>query len=111
VRNQELVAQLIEEGRMRPRGLAEIEKAKADGRWDAAYHGSARIEVPPDLAEALAASPGAAETFASLSSQNRYAILYRITTVKRPETRARNVAKYVAMLERGETPYPQKRGG
>lgn len=111
VRNQEYVAALIDEGRMRPRGLAEIEKAKADGRWEAAYQGSARIEVPPDLAEALAASPAAAETFANLSSQNRFAILYRLTTVKKPETRAWNVAKFIDMLERGETFHPQKRVG
>jgi len=109
VRNQEFVALLIEEGRMRPRGLAEIDKAKADGRWEEAYHGPARIEVPPDLAEAIAASPAAAEMFAALTSQNRFAILHRLTAVKKPETRERNIARYVAMLEQGETFYPQKR--
>ncbi|GHH75913.1 YdeI/OmpD-associated family protein [Promicromonospora soli] len=108
-RNVRLVERLIAEGRMRPRGREEIEKAKADGRWDAAYEGSKDIEVPPDLAEALAASPRATEMFGILTAQNRFAILFRITGVKKPETRARNIARFVAMLEQGETVYPQKR--
>jgi uncharacterized protein YdeI (YjbR/CyaY-like superfamily) len=108
-RNVRIVERLIAEGRMRPRGQEEIEKAKADGRWDAAYEGSKNIEVPPDLAEALAASPRATEMFGILTAQNRYAILFRITGVKKPETRARNIAKFVVMLEQGETVYPQKR--
>lgn len=108
-RNVGIVARLEEEGRMRPRGLAEVERAKAGGRWDVAYKGGRDIEVPPVLAEALAASPRAAAMFAVLTAQNRYAILYRITTAKQEATRARNVAKFVAMLERGETVYPQKR--
>jgi uncharacterized protein YdeI (YjbR/CyaY-like superfamily) len=109
VRNVGIVGRLIAEGRMRPRGQDEIDKAKADGRWDAAYEGSKNIQVPPDLAEALAASPRAAEMFGILTAQNRFAILFRVTGVKRPETRARNIAKFVGMLERGETVYPQKR--
>jgi uncharacterized protein YdeI (YjbR/CyaY-like superfamily) len=109
VRNVGIVGRLIAEGRMRPRGQEEIDKAKADGRWDAAYEGSRNIQVPPDLAEALAASPRAAEMFGILTAQNRFAILFRISDVKRPETRARNIAKFVGMLERRETPYPQKR--
>lgn len=108
-RNVRIVDRLIAEGRMRPRGQAEIEVAKADGRWDAAYEGSKNIEVPPDLAEALAASPRAAEMFGILTAQNRFAILFRVTGVKKPETRARNIAKFVGMLERGETVYPQRR--
>jgi uncharacterized protein YdeI (YjbR/CyaY-like superfamily) len=108
-RNVRLVERLIAEGRMRPRGQEEIEKAKADGRWEAAYEGSKDIVVPPDLAEALAASPRATEMFGILTAQNRYAILFRITGVKKPETRARNIAKFVAMLERGETVHPQNR--
>lgn len=108
-RNVRIVDRLITEGRMRPRGHAEIERAKADGRWDAAYEGSKNIEVPPDLAEALAESPRAAAMFAILTAQNRFAILFRITGVKKPETRARNITKFVAMLERGETVHPQKR--
>lgn len=108
-RNVRIVDRLITEGRMRPRGHAEIEKAKADGRWDAAYEGSKNIEVPPDLAEALAESPRAAAMFEILTAQNRFAILFRITGVKKPETRTRNITKFVAMLERGETVHPQKR--
>jgi uncharacterized protein YdeI (YjbR/CyaY-like superfamily) len=93
---------------MHEAGLAEIERAKADGRWDAAYAGAATIEVPDDLAAALAAEPKAQKMFGALTSQNRYAVLYRVTTAKRADTRARRIAEYVAMLARGETPYPQK---
>ena len=94
---------LIAEGRMRPSGLAEVERAKADGRWDAAYDGAASATVPDDLQRALDASPAAKEAFAKLDAQNRYAILHRTQTAKRPETRARRIATFVAMLERGET--------
>jgi len=102
--NQGHVARLIEEGRMRPAGQAEIDRAKADGRWDAAY----RVKdapVPDELRAALDASPVAAERFAALSGQNRWAILFRLSQAKRAETRTRNIEKYVAMLERGETIY------
>ena len=108
-RNVGIVGRLTAEGRMRPRGQEEVDKAKVDGRWDAAYEGSKNIEVPPDLDEALAASPRATAMFGILTAQNRYAILFRITGVKKPETRARNIAKFVAMLERGETVHPQRR--
>jgi uncharacterized protein YdeI (YjbR/CyaY-like superfamily) len=104
--NRDKVTALIESGRMRAAGLAEVEKAKADGRWERAYAGSKTIEVPDDLAAALAACPDAAAFFATLSSVNRYAILFRIGNVKRAETRARNIATFVEMLERGETVYP-----
>jgi uncharacterized protein YdeI (YjbR/CyaY-like superfamily) len=80
-----------------------VEAAKADGRWDAAYAGPAGSTVPDDLAAALAASPKAEAFFATLTSQNRYAILYRVEEAKRPETRARRIEKFVGMLERGET--------
>jgi uncharacterized protein YdeI (YjbR/CyaY-like superfamily) len=96
---------LIAAGRMRPAGLSEIERAKADGRWDAAYDGMATAAVPDDLAAALSEA-GLAEAFAALSGQNRYAILYRVQTAKKPETRARRIEKYVGMLAAGETPYP-----
>jgi uncharacterized protein YdeI (YjbR/CyaY-like superfamily) len=96
---------LIAAGRMRPAGLAEIERAKADGRWAAAYDGPATATVPDDLAAALEAA-GLTEAFAALSGQNRYAILHRVQTAKRPETRARRIEKYVGMLAAGETPYP-----
>jgi len=102
------VQRLIEQRRMRPAGLAQVEAAQADGRFEAAYAGSATIEVPDDLAAALAASPAAAEMFARLTSQNRYAILYRLTQVKRAETRAKRIETYVEMLARGETLHPQR---
>jgi uncharacterized protein YdeI (YjbR/CyaY-like superfamily) len=105
--NRLRVEALIEAGRMRAAGLAEIERAKADGRWAAAYDSQRTIEVPPDLAEALAADPEAAAFFATLSSQNRYAILFRLHNLKRAETRTRRVAEFTAMLARHETPYPQ----
>ena len=107
-RNTGIAERLREEGRMHPAGIAEMERAKSDGRWDAAYAGPAEIEVPPDLAEALAASPKAQSMFETLSSQNRYAVLYRITTAKTAETRARRIAEFVSMLARGETIHPQK---
>jgi uncharacterized protein YdeI (YjbR/CyaY-like superfamily) len=104
-RNTKIVERLTAEGRMHPAGLAEVERAKADGRWDAAYAGSATIEVPADLAEALKAEPEAQAMFETLNSRNRYSVLYRIETAKKPETRQRRIEKYVAMLARGETIY------
>ncbi len=80
-----------------------MEAAKADGRWDAAYAPASSAKVPADLQEALDANPPAAKFFATLKGANRYAILYRIDSVKRPQTRARKIANYIAMLERGET--------
>jgi uncharacterized protein YdeI (YjbR/CyaY-like superfamily) len=94
---------LIAEGRMAPAGLAQIEAAKADGRWAAAYAPQSRAEIPPDLQSALDSSPKAAAFFATLTGANRYAILYRIGAVKKAETRARKIAHFVAMLEREET--------
>lgn len=106
--NRDHVARLVETGRMTAAGQAEVDRAKADGRWDAAYAGSRTIEVPGDLAAAIAANPRAAEFFLQLSSQNRFAILFRLHNVKRQETRERNIEKFVGMLERGETVYPQR---
>jgi uncharacterized protein YdeI (YjbR/CyaY-like superfamily) len=108
-RNTMLVERFLAEGRMHPAGIAEMERAQADGRWQAAYEGAAASQVPDDLAAALAADPKAQAMFDQLTSQNRYAILHRIATVKRPETRVRKIAEYVAMLARGETIHPQKR--
>jgi uncharacterized protein YdeI (YjbR/CyaY-like superfamily) len=107
-RNTGIAERLIAEERMHPAGHAEVERAKADGRWEAAYAGPASMEVPPDLAEALAAQPKAQAMFESLNSQNRYAILYRIATAKRADTRARRIEQFVTMLARGETVYPQR---
>jgi uncharacterized protein YdeI (YjbR/CyaY-like superfamily) len=106
-RNQEYVERLTAAGRMRPLGKAQIDQARADGRWDAAYR-QKDAEVPNDLQAALDANPIAALFFGQLSSQNRWAILFRIGNVKRAETRAAKIATYVEMLERGETIYPQR---
>jgi uncharacterized protein YdeI (YjbR/CyaY-like superfamily) len=100
--NREKAEALIEAGRMRPAGLAEVEAAKADGRWEAAYEGARTAKVPPDLQRELDANPPAAEFFASLDGANRYAILYRLDEAKRPETRERRLRNFVTMLERGE---------
>lgn len=101
--NTDHVARLVAAGRMRPAGLAEVEAAQADGRWDAAYAGQRTATVPPDLQAALDANPRAAAFFATLRGANRYAVLYRVQDAKRPETRARRIATFVAMLARGET--------
>lgn len=105
-RNRERVERLIADGRMRAAGMAAIAAAKADGRWDRAYDSPATAEIPDDLQAALDASEEARKRFATLSSQNRYAILHRIQTALKPETRARRIKKFVGMLEQGETPYP-----
>lgn len=104
--NREKAEALIAAGSMRPAGEAEVEAARADGRWEAAYEGQRTAAVPDDLQHALDASPAAAEFFAGLSSQNRYAILYRLDEAKKPETRERRLRKFVAMLERDETIHP-----
>lgn len=101
--NTEHVARLAAAGRMRPAGLAEVEAARADGRWAAAYEGQRTATVPEDLRQALDANPAAAAFFATLRGANRYAILYRVQDAKRPETRARRIERFVAMLARGET--------
>jgi uncharacterized protein YdeI (YjbR/CyaY-like superfamily) len=110
-RNVDHIARLSAEGRLMPAGQAAVDAAKADGRWEAAYAGPATAELPADLTEALAASPLAHQMWEVLTSQNRYAITYRIGQAKRPETRARRIADFVAMLERGETIYPQRPKG
>jgi uncharacterized protein YdeI (YjbR/CyaY-like superfamily) len=104
--NRKTAEALIAEGSMRGAGLAEVERAKADGRWDAAYDSQRTISVPEDLQRALDTRPQARAFFDQLSSQNRYAILYRLQDAKRPETRARRLAKFIAMLEAGETIHP-----
>ena len=93
---------------MRASGQQQIDRAKADGRWEAAYR-QKDAAVPEDLQSALDSSPSAAAFFLQLSSQNRWAILFRIGNVKRAETRAAKIVMYVSMLERGETVYPQSR--
>ena len=108
-RNVEAAERLIDEGRMRPAGLAEVERAKADGRWQKAYGGSAALEVPDDLRDAVAASPGAQRMWDVLTRTNKFAVVYRVQEAKREETRARRIQQYVEMLARGDTPHPQKR--
>ena len=104
--NRDKATRMIESGEMKPAGMREVERAKADGRWDAAYDGQRTMEVPADLQEALDANPQAKEFFATLNSQNRYAVLYRVGDAKRPETRARRIAQFVEMLGRGEKLHP-----
>lgn len=108
-RNTALVARLIGEGRMHGAGLAAVEQAKADGTWDTAYAGAAHMEVPDDLAAALDATPRARKAFQNLDGPNRYAVLYRVATARRHETRARQIEKLVAMLGRGETLHPPRK--
>ena len=100
--NRKRATELLSQGRMGDSGVAQIEAAKADGRWDAAYAPASSATVPADLQDALDANPRAAQFFATLKGANRYAILYRIGSVKRPERRAKKIAHFVAMLERGE---------
>jgi uncharacterized protein YdeI (YjbR/CyaY-like superfamily) len=102
-RNREHVARLIATGAMRPAGLAAIEAAKADGRWDRAYDSPATAEVPDDFRAAMRRYPAAARFFDSLGSSQRFPFLYRIQTAVKPETRARRIAQFVDMLRRGET--------
>ena len=101
--NCERVTKLIADGKMKPPGLAEIERAKKDGRWERAYDSPKTMQVPDDLTAALAKNKKAAASFATLNSANRYAILHRLQTAKKPETRVRRIATFVAMLARGET--------
>ena len=106
-RNIGLVATLTAEGRMRPAGIREVERAQADGRWERAYAGQASASEPEDLSAALAASPEAAATFATLSKVNRYAVIHRVSTAPNATVRANRLARLVAMLERGEAPHPE----
>lgn len=106
--NVEKVQALVEAGRMRPPGLAQVEAAQADGRWARAYDGARTSVVPDDLAAALAAEPAARVCFASLDAANRYAVLWRVQTAATPQTRAARIGRLVAMLARGETIHPVK---
>jgi uncharacterized protein YdeI (YjbR/CyaY-like superfamily) len=96
---------LIEQGAMQPSGMVEIGRAKADGRWDKAYEGSRTMQVPPDLQIVLNTNPEAAAFFKTLNNQNRYAILFRVTTAVKPQTRAKRITQFVEMLGRGEKIY------
>ncbi|MFF0265912.1 YdeI family protein [Kribbella sp. NPDC004536] len=109
LRNVGIVARLEQDGRMRDAGRAEVERAKADGRWDKAYGPASARDIPEDLAAALAAEPKALAMFEILTSANRFAVIFRVNDAKRPETRTKRIALYVEQLARGETIYPQKR--
>ena len=106
--NRDKVAVLTRAGRMEAPGIAEVERAKSDGRWEAAYDSAKTSTVPEDLAAALAANPRAQSFFATVDAANRYAVLYRVQTAKKPETRAKRIADFVAMLARGETLHPKR---
>jgi uncharacterized protein YdeI (YjbR/CyaY-like superfamily) len=107
--NRARALELIEKGEMKPAGLAEVERAQADGRWDAAYDSPSTATVPDDFKKALKKSPKAEKLFEGLDSQNRYAILHRIQTARKPETRARRIEQLVSMLAEGKTLYPTNR--
>jgi uncharacterized protein YdeI (YjbR/CyaY-like superfamily) len=104
-KNVAAVEALTAAGRMRPAGLAQVEAARADGRWERAYAGPATITVPDDLAAALAAEPAAQQAFGALDGRNRYAVLHRVATAATPQTRARRIAALVTMLAEGRRPY------
>jgi uncharacterized protein YdeI (YjbR/CyaY-like superfamily) len=109
-RNIAIVERLTAQGRMRPAGLPAVERAKADGTWDAAYGGAATIEVPIDLQRALSANTQASKAFAQLDKANRYSVLYRVTTARRPDTRAMRIARLVEMLAQGQLIHPEPKG-
>ena len=103
--NREKIEALTKAGRMKPAGLEQVELARADGRWDAAYSSPANMTEPADLKKALKANAKAAEFYATLNKSNRYAIIYQLEDAKKPETRTRRLEKFVGMLERGEKLY------
>lgn len=105
-RNQDIVARLIKDGRMQPEGQAEIDRAKADGRWDRAYGGSRTMEFPPDLLAAIEAEPEALDLFNRLNAQNRFALAFRTHNIKTAAGRQKKIEGFVEMLKRGDTIYP-----
>jgi uncharacterized protein YdeI (YjbR/CyaY-like superfamily) len=109
-RNVAHAERLVAQGRMQPAGQAQIDAAKADGRWQRAYAAGRDMEIPPDLRAAIAAEPAAEATFATLNRQNLYALAFRTHNMKTPAGRAKKIADLVAMLGRGKTPYPHGRG-
>jgi len=110
-KNRETAERLMTEGRMRPSGLSEVEKAKADGRWRDAYQSQAKADPPADLLAAIAKNARAKKAFASLDRANRYSIIYRVNDAKRAQTRQKRIRDFVAMLARGETVHPVKSKG
>jgi uncharacterized protein YdeI (YjbR/CyaY-like superfamily) len=106
--NVDNVERLAAEGRMQPPGLAQVEAARADGRWQRAYGGSADMPIPPDLQAAIDAVPAARRTFATLNAKNRFALAFRLHSLKTAAGRQKKIEAFVAMLARGETIHPQK---
>lgn len=106
--NRATALRLIEAGRMAPAGLAQVQAAQADGRWERAYAPASQVTVPADLQQALDAEPAARDFFATLTGANRYAVLYRVHDAKTPATRQKRIAQFVAMLARGEVLHPKK---
>jgi len=106
--NRQKALALIETGQMKPAGLHEVKRARADGRWEQAYDGARTAEVPQDLEAALVANPEARKFFQTLDGANRYAILWRLQTAKKPETRTRRLAKFVEMLNNNERIHPRQ---
>lgn len=104
--NKDRAEALVAAGRMHPSGMREVDKAKADGRWEAAYTSASHSVVPDDLQAALDANPEASAFFATLNGRNRYAILFRIQNAKKPATRTRKIEEFIGMLNRGETIHP-----
>ncbi|TBR75788.1 MAG: hypothetical protein EPN64_11010 [Burkholderiaceae bacterium] len=109
--NRSTALRLMEDGRMLPAGLVQVEAARADGRWDAAYAPQSTATVPADLQAALDTSPAAKRLFAELNGANRYAVLYRVHDAKTARTRVQRIERFVAMLERGEMVHPPKAPG
>jgi uncharacterized protein YdeI (YjbR/CyaY-like superfamily) len=107
--NVDNVARLIRDGRMTEHGLAEVEAAKADGRWKRAYASGKDMKIPPDLQAAIDAEPKARAMLKTLSAQNRFALAFRVHNMKTEAGRTKKIADFVAMLKRGETIYPQKK--
>lgn len=104
--NREKALELIRSGQMKPAGLEEVERAKQDGRWEAAYDSQSRVDVPPDFQAELDKNPEAKAFFVTLNSSNRYAILFRLQTAKKAQTRAKRIQEFVRMLERHEKLHP-----
>lgn len=101
--NCDIAEALINNGQMKPAGLAQVKAAKADGRWDAAYEPQSKMTVPEDLQKAFDKNPGAEDFYKAINKSNQYAFLFRIHTAKRPETRARHIEKTITMLLEGKT--------
>ena len=106
--NREIAEDLIQQGRMMPSGQKEVDTAKADGRWDAAYDSPSNMQIPDDFQQALDANPKALAFFKTINKTNRYAFLYRIHDAKKPETRQKRIHQFIEMLEKNELPYPNR---